>query len=227
MACSEVMQGMDALPACYQEAISQIEAGREKLPLGAMLSLLTHLQSGDEAQCRQTLKEFRENADPTAADYVLRILRRWTDENNLLMATDDSARVPSWDRVDQLIGRICARAQTGSRRSGTALIASVNRFMNECFSLPDLSLKYLAVQFDTSVGALSRLYKQETGRNFSTVLLELRITHAKAMLVQTDRNLAGIASDCGYENYLSFKRAFSRSEGISPREYREAHTPSS
>ena len=95
--------------------------------------------------------------------------------------------------------------------------------MNEYYSLPDLSLIYLAGQFDTSVGALSRLYKQETGRNFSTALLELRMNKAKELLLHTDESLSAIALRCGYENYLSFKRAFSRFAEMAPREYREAH----
>lgn len=89
-----------------------------------------------------------------------------------------------------------------------------------------MSLKYLAGQFDTNVGALSRLYKQETGQNFSTALLQLRMTKAKELLLHTEKSLSSIALSCGYENYLSFKRAFSRFEGTSPREYREAHAAS-
>lgn len=224
-ACSGIYAGVDALPACYQEAIAQLNAQKQLIPLGELLPLLIHLQNSDEKSCLEALACFREKGTAREAAYVLTLLQRWAEEKGCA-AQAPACSPASWDAVEGYIAALCNGTAAKSRHSGAALIASVNRFINEYYSLPDMSLKYLAGQFDTNVGALSRLYKQETGQNFSTALLQLRMTKAKELLLHTEKSLSSIALSCGYENYLSFKRAFSRFEGTSPREYREAHAAS-
>ena len=44
---------------------------------------------------------------------------------------------------------------------------------------------------------------------------------AKEYLRETEIPVAEVARKVGYENELSFKRAFVRYEGIKPREYRQ------
>lgn len=222
LACSREHTGAQALPACYQEALAQLNARKQLIPLGEMLPLLIHLQNGEEESCLQALASLRQKGTEQEAAYVLRLLKQWAEEKGASIELPDDGPA-DWDAAERLIAALCGHSAVKARRSSAALIASVNRFMNEYYSLPDLSLKYLAGQFDTSVGALSRLYKQETGRNFSTALLELRMNKAKELLLHTDESLSAIALRCGYENYLSFKRAFSRFAEMAPREYREAH----
>lgn len=221
LACSKAYAGAEDLPTCYQDVLTQLNAQKQLIPLGEMLPLLIHLQNGEEESCLQILSSLRQKGTAQEAAYVLRLLRQWAEEKGI----PDSfafASPADWDTAVQYSLFLCAHATANPQRSAAALIASVNRFMNEYYSLPDLSLKYLAGQFDTSVGALSRLYKQETGQNFSTALLELRMTRARELLTCTNESLSAIALSCGYENYLSFKRAFSRFAGLTPREYRQA-----
>ena len=47
LACSREHTGVEALPACYQEAIAQLNARKQLIPLGEMLPLLIHLQNGE------------------------------------------------------------------------------------------------------------------------------------------------------------------------------------
>ena len=123
--------------------------------------------------------------------------------------------------------RICctSTAKVSDRRaSSSVIVATMSGMIHEHYEIPDLSLKYFSSQFDISVSSLSKLFSQTTGENFSTVLQNVRISKAKEMLRQSSgMNIADIAVACGYENYLSFKRAFTRCEGISPREYRDIH----
>lgn len=42
-------------------------------------------------------------------------------------------------------------------------------------------------------------------------------------MTTTDMPLATVAERVGYQNYLSFKRAFARVRGVMPREYRELY----
>lgn len=57
--------------------------------------------------------------------------------------------------------------------------------------------------------------------NFYDYLCRIRMEKAKEYLRTMDAPIAEVARRVGYENELSFKRAFVRYEGIKPREYRQ------
>lgn len=61
----------------------------------------------------------------------------------------------------------------------------------------------------------------ECGADFSTLVLEARITRSEKWLRETDRPITDIAHDLGYADSANFTRAFRRVNGLSPRAYRE------
>lgn len=229
VAYSHIHCGLAQLNRCYREAIDHVADWQHMLTLAETLSLFTDIQSGKYEKAQKVLAPYQESDNPTMIRHVLSLLHRWMIENGL---TQDSlgvnaSRDTTWAYVDATLEALCRRnAAVEKNSNGPSIIAAVERFIYEYYALPDLSLKYLAEQFDTNISTLSRLYKQETGRNFSTALFEIRISKAKEMLVDTSNSIASISLSCGYENYLSFKRAFTRIEGISPREYRDIHRQS-
>lgn len=228
-AFSQVHTGYSGLHACYREAVSQIDFHHNELSLANTLSMLNHLQLGDAARCRQALQPYTIIQDEDLLNQVLSLLDRWARENNLTLPGTDmnqEGKPLSWEAIVQRIDQLCQYMDHSKKSHCSSIIIAVNEYLAEYFYLPDISLKYLSDQFNISIGALSRMYKQETGRNFSVVLLELRMKKAKEMLVKTANSIASISLACGYENYISFKRAFIRIEGISPREYREVSLPS-
>lgn len=224
-ACSWVHTGYAGLNACYREAVSRIDVRRSGLSLADTLSLINHLQLGDAVRCRQALQPYVLTEDEDLQSQVLSLLDRWSNENGLTPPGSEPDRgdgLSGWAEVEAQIDRLCSRMVPAQTSRCSSIISAVNDYLDEFYCLPDISLKYLSDQFNISVGALSRMYKQETGRNFSTVLLELRMTKAKELLTVTSDSITSISAACGYENYISFKRAFTRMESISPREYREA-----
>jgi len=48
----------------------------------------------------------------------------------------------------------------------------------------------------------------------------VRISHAKALLRNTDKKMYQIAQSVGYENVKYFFRVFKKMEGITPEHYR-------
>ncbi len=83
--------------------------------------------------------------------------------------------------------------------------------------LPDLSAA--ARQLHISERTLNRRL-QEEGCNFRDLKSHALATWAKLYLAHTDQSVDSIAAALGYQDTANFRRAFRKSEGRSPNEYR-------
>ncbi|WP_308639654.1 helix-turn-helix transcriptional regulator [Paenibacillus silvisoli] len=68
---------------------------------------------------------------------------------------------------------------------------------------------------------LNRLLKQYTGNTFYNLLTQKRIERSKQLLVLDGLTVNEISSAVGYTNVHSFIRAFKRSVGVTPGQFRE------
>lgn len=69
---------------------------------------------------------------------------------------------------------------------------------------------------------LSRLIRKKTGRNFTGLLQERRLSQAAWFLLNTDERADDIAYLVGYENMTHFHRIFTECYGKSPKHYRDS-----
>lgn len=67
---------------------------------------------------------------------------------------------------------------------------------------------------------LSREIKQRTGKNYTDLIREKRLSKAALMLRSTSLNVANIAESIGYSNISYFYRIFEEFFGCTPRDYR-------
>ena len=70
----------------------------------------------------------------------------------------------------------------------------------------------------------SLFFKKHYSKGFADYLNDLRIDRAAAMLLQDHRQIAEIAIECGFKTAPYFTRAFRRSRGMTPGEYRKKHS---
>ncbi|MBP1963337.1 helix-turn-helix domain-containing protein [Paenibacillus aceris] len=96
----------------------------------------------------------------------------------------------------------------------TTMIYLQNNYMKE------ISLDSCADYAGTNTVALSKVFKQVSGKNFIDYLTELRIGKAKELLRDTDMKINDIAEMTGYQPSY-FNRIFKKQEGITPSRYRE------
>lgn len=124
----------------------------------------------------------------------------------------------SWEWIDAACRVLCARStyQAGTTDLGLHMVQYVDAHYMESA----MSLKEVAARFDTSVTTVSHLFKSAAGLNFSNYLLRLRMEQAKRLMEKEKIGLQKLSEAVGYDNKESFKRAFTRYEGISPYEYR-------
>ncbi|MFE8700691.1 helix-turn-helix domain-containing protein [Cytobacillus sp. FJAT-54145] len=84
----------------------------------------------------------------------------------------------------------------------------------------DLSIKRVAEQINLSVPYFSKIFKQETGRNFVEYVTFVRMQRAVWLLRHTDHTIEWIAEELGFNTPNYFSGTFKKYVGLSPREYR-------
>ncbi|MEI7027890.1 response regulator transcription factor [Paenibacillus sp. y28] len=84
-----------------------------------------------------------------------------------------------------------------------------------------VSLQLFAQRHHISVGYMSRLFKSETGVNFSEYLTSYRLDKALALLRDEALSLGDISALVGYEDPKYFSHMFKKRFGSPPNQYRD------
>ena len=74
-----------------------------------------------------------------------------------------------------------------------------------------------------SLSAFCHYFKRVTGRTLSEFINEVRVGHARKLLIDSDRTVAEVAYASGYESLSNFNRCFHSLTGLSPKQYRHQH----
>ena len=98
-------------------------------------------------------------------------------------------------------------------------VLSVLRLIEEHYA--DGSLSALAEELHYELPSLSRLILKKTGRNYTGLLQEKRMSQAAWLLRNTDKKVDEISFSVGYENVSYFHRLFTARFGMSPKKYRD------
>jgi len=69
--------------------------------------------------------------------------------------------------------------------------------------------------------SFSRFMKKRTGKNFVEYLNDLRLGIASRLLVNTNKTVAEITYECGFNNLSNFSRIFKKRKGSTPKEFRD------
>ena len=102
----------------------------------------------------------------------------------------------------------------------TTGIENVLNYIREHFC-EDLTLSDIAEEVFLNPIYISRLIKEQTGKNYTDILMELRIGKAVELLKNTDLYVYEIAEKVGYHNLKYFYKIFKKVSGNSPNDYRQ------
>ncbi len=92
-------------------------------------------------------------------------------------------------------------------------------YIKEHYSEP-ITLNDIADYVELNASYFSNLFKLEMGENFSEYLLNIRMEKAKELLRNPTLKVYEIGNMVGYEDAVSFGRAFKKKFDMSPKDYR-------
>ncbi len=125
-----------------------------------------------------------------------------------------------FNRLDQICQRICKETGEKKKQQRGIMIDSVIAYMNENYMDSGLGLAQVGTVFRVSEGYLSSVFKEQAGINFADYLEKVRIDKGSELLKDGSLTVNDIAAMVGYNSVQSFRRAFKRVKGISPKEAR-------
>ena len=102
----------------------------------------------------------------------------------------------------------------------TKPIRQAKQYMQKHYSLP-LSLEEVSNMVGYNPAYFSHLFKKETGLNFLKYLVDIRISKAKQLLIETHQSIAIISEAVGYSDLKHFSKLFTKTTGLKPSEYRK------
>ena len=110
----------------------------------------------------------------------------------------------------------------GATNFSPAVQAAIQLMQKRCAE--PISLADVAVEVHASAPYLSRIFRREAGRTLTEYLQALRIDAAKKMLAENDTGTLQVALACGFNSPEHFFRTFRKLAGMTPREWRRAHS---
>ena len=123
--------------------------------------------------------------------------------------------------VDTLRAAICIRDRKSSYQSGR-LLRHALEYIDRNYDRESLSLSSVAEETDVSANYLSAVFSQNMQKTFIEYVTEKRMEKAKKLLGATDKSSGEIALEVGYKDSHYFSFVFKKTQGLSPREYRNS-----
>ncbi len=167
------------------------------------------------------------NLDEVRRETVERLFLSLIDEFDRL---DGSRDMPLFDEyaariVDCLMIQMLRAYESESEQPAgigdshiSAAILYIHRHSGEAISLTDV-----ANEVHLSSGYFSELFKNATGQNFKSYLIDLRMRNACRLLANTELSVTDICFECGFESFSNFMRTFKARYGISPLKFRASN----
>lgn len=100
------------------------------------------------------------------------------------------------------------------------IITKVLHYVSESYK--DGSLTKLSDMLHYSTSSLSRLITQKTGKSFTELMQNQKLSQACYLLKHSDMTVSEISVEVGYENISFFHRLFKSKYGVSPHKYKKS-----
>lgn len=222
------------------------EAVSEQISFSRMLQQLEQtLRSGTQEEMCALLSQgfpLKNGRQPFRAEQLLTLLGlilqigrevdpEWSGETEvralieglLHSAEEDGGEL--WERFCALCGQICSLREVRDAHDAQAVVAKINRYIEENIESYDLSLTGLARRIGFNPSYLSRFYRIHTGHKLSEQIDAAKLQHAKALLASGEL-IKNVAERAGFASPSAFILFFKRNTGMTPGQFCEQNAAS-
>jgi len=103
-------------------------------------------------------------------------------------------------------------------------INNIISYIAENYNNKDLSLEFIASEFNTNPSYISVFVKNNLQVGFHEYITNLRVSEAKSLLLTTKMPISEIGETVGFSSRTTFFRSFKQSTGLTPNEFRNSST---
>lgn len=144
-------------------------------------------------------------------------------EHNLSLMTD-IFREESPEEICAWLRRLCYNVMDyiayQAHNSDASLSSRGYSYIKKHYEDPDLSLKAVSEHLHISPNYFSSIFKKATGESFTNMLIQIRMEHAKELLLSSNKKVLEVAHAVGYTDPHYFSYCFKKYFGESPHEIR-------
>lgn len=227
--------------------IRSFEASQEKMDAGVASTIQNHLRTRAYEDLYGYLRRYRDTcthfARPGNIRYSFSEMYRFAEESFSAVKLFFQENAFSHPMVQSTCSTVL-RANPGFGHFCDYLISCIRSYqqenqhvlssrneqiMNSIYTyieqdLADANLNSIARKMQMTDSHLSRVFKKNTGTNFSEYLSDRKLEEAAKLLVQDNKiKVADIADMLGYGNPTYFLSRFKAKYGVSPTAYRKTH----
>lgn len=207
-----------------RELIGKVKIGDKtgaKEILNAMLGTIMISNPGDTNTLKARLVELLSVLSRAAAEGGVDInllLEKNLNYINRALAIQNQEDLCAWisHALNDFIDSVYEAHDTGKITQIKPAIDFIEANYDQQISLADIAKASFL-----SVSRLAHLFKEQMGITLIDYLTNVRITHAKHLLIATDKSCTTICFEVGYNNQSYFTRTFKDIVGMTPRQFRD------
>lgn len=172
------------------------------------------LRAGDEAGLN-----IPQHAVISRPDHLTTLFRRFLDDQEQVPASSLSASLLVMLMLCEVAG---SSPSTPNSNTGALLASRADALIRTRFHEP-LSTSSLAKELHSNPDYLGRTFRQVYGCSLTGAIHQRRIKHARKLLLDSERTVDAIATACGFNDTVYFRRLFKRAEGMTPHKFRRLY----
>jgi AraC-like DNA-binding protein len=224
------------------EYSEKLESGIKYYLTGsARNNLQTFIQSGNAAETQKIIRLLKdENCEKRKLSHsqfialngrLIRLFEKFQKQDkyatedmidllNDFVLADAGDHEAYFERLEACCMDLCERYGRDKQDKKNQLAVEIKEYIDENYHDCNLGLTQVGTAFNISDSYVSLIFKEYIGVKFSTYVEEVRIRHASELLMDGVLTVREISEQTGYTNEQSFRRAFKKVKGISPKEAR-------
>jgi len=193
--------------------------------------LLFSIKAGNVSDVTQILSMMqKENCDNRNLNDTANFLLRKKMTDSLQTVTESNSFTAECDKINSCTSQsaffneysrfcfeLCRNITEKKNQNKKELVKNIKAYINTQFSNPQLGLTLAAGQFSLSESYISSLFHEQAGITFADYVESVRIEESCRLLKNPGFSIEDIASRVGYYSVQSFRRAFKRVKGVSPK----------